>query len=91
MLVGTEVQGDGHVVELSETALAGPIGLCPLVGAKREMISPGDTVTLLVPPAPLALLMIPDITGRAAETVRLTFTMVVPVAGLVPVTVIVPV
>jgi hypothetical protein len=91
MFVGTEVQGLGHVVELSGTGLAGPIGFCPLVGANREMISPGDTVTLLVPPAPLAVLMIPDITGSGAVIVRLTLTIVVPVAGLVPITVTVPV
>src|ERR1022692_1579944 len=44
MLVGTEVQGVGHVVELSDTELAGPIGLCPLAGAKMEISSPGETL-----------------------------------------------
>jgi hypothetical protein len=75
------------VVELSDTELAGPIGLCPLDGAKMEISSPGETE----PVAPLAAFVTPEITGRGAETVRLTLTIVVPVAGLVPWIVIVPV
>jgi hypothetical protein len=58
-----------------------------LAGAKMEMSSPGDTA----PVAPLAALVIPLICGKGAVMVRLTLTVVVPVAGLVPATVMVPV
>ena len=52
-----------------------------------ETISPGD----MAPLAPLAALVTPVMVGRGAVTLRVTLTMVVPVAGLVPATVMVPV
>ena len=51
-----------------------------------EISSPGDTG----PVAPLAALVTPIITGRGAVMARVTLIIVVPVAGLAPVTVMVP-
>jgi len=74
------------VVELSATAVDGPMGLVAAL-ANREMNSPGETA----PVAKLAPLLTELMTGSGAVTVRVTLTMVVPVAGLVPCTVMVPV
>jgi hypothetical protein len=52
-----------------------------------DMISPTD----ILPVTLLAALVIPVITGRGAVTSSVTLMMVVPVAGLVPATVMVPV
>ena len=83
-VVGTCVQGLGQVVEFSNTGVAGPMGLAAL--AKIEISSPGDTA----PVAKLAPLSTPLITGKGAVTVKDRLTMVVPVAGLVAATVMVP-
>src|SRR5579872_6903638 len=87
MLVGTWVQGLGQVVPSSlKPGAGGPIGLFESLGEKMEMISPGETASLMK----LAALVTPLICGSGALIVRFTWTMVEPVAGLVPVTVTVP-
>src|ERR1035441_4969701 len=87
MVVGTCAQMPGQVVELSCTAVDGPMGLFEVVGAKMEMSSPGDAA----PVPPLAALITPLITGKGAVMAKVTLIVVVPVAGLVPATVMVPV
>src|SRR5260370_37504638 len=78
MVVGTLVHGGGHVVPLSETAVAGPMEAEGF--AKMEIISPGETG----PVTKLAALVTRAMAGAGAITVNDTLTLVVPAAWPMP-------